>query len=274
MGSFWAKKQGARRHRQFVSDEAATELVDLHCHCLPGLDDGPATESEALELCHALVADGIKTVVATPHQLGFFEQCADSRQIRRSVALLNETLRAKSLDLEVLSGAEIRVDPRVPQLLRQDTLMTLADRQRFCLLELPFDTLPDIRAVLDELSQLGIRSVIAHPERNSSIAEDPDLVMQWTEYELTFQISATSVLGDSGRRVKKAAWKLLDMPIRCIMATDAHGAVRRPPLLGPAYAAVADRLGPNRARELCVQEPLRILGRSQTGEETQNGNEK
>lgn len=243
--------------------EFTAELVDLHCHCLPGLDDGPATDTEALDLCHALVADGIKTVVATPHQLGFFERYADSRQIRSSVAFLNETLRATRLDLEVLSGAEIRIEACVPQLLRQDILMTLADRRRFCLLELPFDTLPDIRPVLDELSQLGIRGVIAHPERNSSIAEDPDLVMQWTEYELTFQITATSILGDSGRRVKKAAWKLLNMPICCIIASDAHGAVTRPPRLGQAYAAIAKQEGPNRARALCVLEPLRILGRSQ-----------
>ena len=186
MSSFWAKKRSARRGRQLGSDRSATELVDLHCHCLPGVDDGPATDAEALDLCHALVADGIKTVVATPHQLGFFARYADSQQIRRSVASLNETLESNGLDLEVLCGAEIRIEPCVPQLLRQDKLMTLADRQKYCLLELPFDSLPDFRSALDELSQMGIRGVLAHPERNSIIAGDPDLVMQWSQYDLTF----------------------------------------------------------------------------------------
>lgn len=270
MSSFWAKKGRMRKGGQLGSDELATDLVDLHCHCLPGVDDGPETDAEALDLCRALVADGIKTVVATPHQLGFFERYADSQQIRRSVASLNEALGTNGVGLEVLCGAEIRIEPCVPQLLRQDKLMTLADRQRYCLLEPPFDSLPDFRSALDELSQMNIRGVLAHPERNSVIAADPDLVMQWSQYDLIFQITATSILGDSGRRVKKAAWKLLNMPIRCIIATDAHGAQRRPPRLREAYAAVVDQEGLNRARELCVHEPLRILGRSQTGDATQS----
>jgi protein-tyrosine phosphatase len=144
--------------------------------------------------------------------------------------------------------------------------MTFADRQNFCLLELPFDTLPDIRPILDDLSQAGIRGVIAHPERNAVIARDPDLVLQWLEYELTFQITATSVLADPARRVAEAAWRLLKMPIRCILASDAHGALKRPPQLGEAYATLVDREGLNRARELCVYEPMRILGRERHAE--------
>ena len=92
-----------------------TQCVDVHCHCLPGLDDGPEDMDQALTLCRALVAEGITRVIATPHQLGRFEGCFDAEQIHQAVRNLNAELIRSRIPLEVLPGAEIRVDERVPQ---------------------------------------------------------------------------------------------------------------------------------------------------------------
>ena len=87
--------------------------VDIHCHCLPAVDDGPATRAEALALCQSLVDDGITAVIATPHQLGRFCDCNEATEIREAVSLLNEELRSTSISLIVAPGGDVRVDERI-----------------------------------------------------------------------------------------------------------------------------------------------------------------
>ena len=96
------------------------ESVDVHCHCLPGVDDGPATVGDALELCRALVDDGVTTAIATPHQLGRFDGRLTADEIRQAVLDLNAALRAREIPLAVVAGADVRVDERIPALLDTD----------------------------------------------------------------------------------------------------------------------------------------------------------
>lgn len=111
--------------------------VDIHCHCLPGLDDGPATMSESLALCRALVDEDTTTVIATPHQLGRFSECNDVAQIKEVVLSVNEELRSNAIALRVVPGADVRVDERICRLLEEDKVLTLADGGKYILLELP-----------------------------------------------------------------------------------------------------------------------------------------
>ena len=92
---------------------AAEESVDVHCHCLPGLDDGPATMADALAVCRALVADGITTVIATPHQLGTYEASNLAPAVRAAVAALSAHLAAEGVPLRVVPGGDVRVDERL-----------------------------------------------------------------------------------------------------------------------------------------------------------------
>ena len=78
--------------------------IDIHCHCLSGVDDGPATKAEALALCQALVEDGVTTVIATPHQLGRFSDCNEATQIRDNVSVFNEELKANNIPLTTMPG--------------------------------------------------------------------------------------------------------------------------------------------------------------------------
>jgi len=89
---------------------AASQYVDVHCHCLPDLDDGPSTMPEAVALCRALADDGIATVIAAPHQLGRFDGAYSTTKIRLAVADLNQTLSGQHIPLTVLPGADVRVD--------------------------------------------------------------------------------------------------------------------------------------------------------------------
>ena len=91
----------------------ATQCVDIHSHCLPGLDDGPATVTQAMALCRALVDDGITAVVATPHQLGRYDGRNAPRDVRQATMALNELLRKDGVPLTVLAGADVRADERI-----------------------------------------------------------------------------------------------------------------------------------------------------------------
>src|SRR5205823_5312387 len=113
------------------------QCVDVHCHILAGVDDGPVGLDETLALCRALVRDGITNVIATPHQLGRFDGRNLPAEIRAAVAELQATLDSRRIPLRVAPGGEVRVDERIPELLRQDRILTLADNGKYLLLELP-----------------------------------------------------------------------------------------------------------------------------------------
>ena len=234
-------------------------FVDIHCHCLPGLDDGPGTMSESLALCRALVDDGIKTVVATPHQLGRFSDCNEAAQVREVVSELNEQLKGNGIELEVLAGGDVRVDERICRLLKDDKILTLADGGKYVLLELPHEVFIDIGALVAELDGMNICVVISHPERHWVLAEQPERMESWFEYSVQLQITAGSVVGDFGSQVQSAARHFLDSGLASFVATDSHDLAGRRPRMSVAFEYISRELGESRARQLCIENPLKIL---------------
>ncbi|MCF7976168.1 MAG: hypothetical protein K9N55_20280 [Phycisphaerae bacterium] len=233
--------------------------VDMHCHCLPGVDDGPQDWVQAQALCAALISEGFNVVVATPHQLGRFEGCADAPGIRLRVRELNQWLTDNQWPLKVLPGAEIRVDERVVELLEQDYLMTLSDENQVVLLELPFDTFMDISPLLERLANRHIRVMIAHPERNRELSMRPQRVMEWAQYNPVLQITASSLLGHFGGTVQNAGYALLELPLLSLVATDAHNTDQRGPRFYEAFDWIARFLGHHRARQLFIENSLDLI---------------
>lgn len=233
--------------------------IDTHCHCLPGIDDGPATMSEAIELCRALVSDGIGTVVATPHQLGRFDNSNDANQIREAVQLINEKLYKNDVDLCVLPGADVRVDERICDLFRADKIMTLGDGRHYLLLELPTEVLIDIEPLLIELERVNLVAIISHPERCRLIVQQPHILEKWLEHSVGLQITAGSLLGEFGPAAEKAAWSFLQKGLAQIVATDAHDVCQRRPRMTAAFECIVNESGRQVARKLCIENPMRVL---------------
>jgi protein-tyrosine phosphatase len=234
-------------------------FTDVHCHCLAGLDDGPAGRIETLALCRSLAADGIETVVATPHQLGRYEGRYDAGAIRRAVAELNGRLQETRIALTVLPGADVRLDERIPQLVRSDALLTVADGRRYLLLELPHEVFIDPGALLPELASMGVTAIITHPERHTHLARRPEHVRRWVEHGACLQITAGSFDGDFGRQSQEAAWAFLHAPLPVLVATDAHNTSGRAPRMSAAYSLLAQQFGYLVADILCVENPRRVL---------------
>jgi len=240
----------------------AVQYVDIHCHCLPGLDDGPATMADTLALCRLLVTDGMTTVIATPHQLGRYDGRNEARKVRQAVAGLNEVLKSKGIPLRVLPGADVRIDERIPRLLTADRILTLADGGRYVLLELPHEAFIEPLPLIAELAAAGVRTIISHPERYPFVVKNPKVISSWLRAGAYLQFTAGSFVGDFGQQAKSAAWSLIRNGLTSLVATDAHNANVRRPRMSLALAAIAKRFGAEFARRVCIDNPARILNGS------------
>jgi protein-tyrosine phosphatase len=255
-----APAQVARLHR-FSIDAS----VDIHCHCLPGLDDGPPTLADALAVCRGLVDDGITTVIATPHQLGTYEQTNGGDVIRAAVAELNATLHSESIPLQVLPGGDVRVDDGLMDGLAAGRVLSLGDARQFILLELPHESLIDLTHLVDDLLATGVTPVLSHPERNAALVRKVDPVLPWIDAGMLMQVTAGSLLGQFGPHAERVGWSMIEQGLVAIVATDAHDVKMRPPSMSAAIDAIAGRYGHAVARRLCVENPLKVLRGDRAG---------
>jgi protein-tyrosine phosphatase len=238
---------------------AAEASVDVHCHCLGGLDDGPATAEEALALCEALVADGFTHVIATPHQLGRYDGQNRPEQIAIAAGQLRALLFERRVPLTIEVAADVRIDERIVSMVRGGEVSTVCGAGRYLLLELPHEVLLNPARVINDLRREGVTTILTHPERHPDLQRAPEAVAGWLERGAILQVTAGSVVGDFGDRARDAAWRMLERGWVALVATDAHDAVRRPPRMTAAAQAISARFSHAVARRLCVENPLRVL---------------
>lgn len=237
----------------------ASCCVDVHCHCLPGIDDGPSSMEESIELCRRLVKDGFTTVIATPHQLGHYDQENSGDKVRGAVKELSAALMKEDVPLEILPGADVRVDERILAMLDKGDVLTLADRRRHLLLELPHELMIDPLPLMDQLAQRGVQPIISHPERHHVLRRSPKVLRSWASCGVLVQVTAGSLVGGFGQRAQAAAWSMIYDGLVDLVATDAHDSRRRPPCMSSAIDAICQLAGRETARRLCIANPQRIL---------------
>lgn len=254
-----SKENLAKTQGRLVESAIRSQCIDIHCHCLAGVDDGPATMAESLALCRGLANDGVDVVIATPHQLGRFSGCNQAAQIREAVSEINEQLSFNEIELTVVPGGDVRVDETICQLLESDKILTLADGGRYILLELPHEIFIDIEPLLVELASMGLQGIISHPERHRVLSKKPEKLLKWIDSGVYLQVTAASLLGEFGSSVQKAAWHFIVSGWVSFIATDAHDMYGRRPLMRAAFEQIADKLGESLARKLCIENPLRVL---------------
>ncbi|KUK32094.1 MAG: Tyrosine-protein phosphatase YwqE [Thermoanaerobacterales bacterium 50_218] len=202
-------------------------MIDIHTHILPGLDDGPETLEESLEMAEACVSAGFTAVVATPHVIpGVFEN--SSQEILESVRALRKALEAEKIPLEVYPGAEYHITPDLPQDLAAGKLVTLGNTGKYLLVELPVQELPPYtEQVLFQILLNGVTPVLAHPERNEYLATHPQALAELVRKGVLVQVTAGCLTGLFGSLPKKAAQRYLKEGMVHFVATDAHGPGRR-----------------------------------------------
>lgn len=234
-------------------------MIDLHCHILPGIDDGPGSLDEATRMCRLAARDGITGLVATPHFLDGARGSASRRAGRDArIAALRAALDAAGIDLALHPGAEIHLVPDLRVLLRAEPTLTL-NGSRHVLIELPQVFPPTVKDMLFELRLLGYRPILAHPERHDCVQRDPDLLLPLAAAGIMTQITAQSLLGDFGEACRRCAETLVQARTAHIVASDAHGANHRPPLLSAARTRLAALVGAAEARAMTETRPWAVL---------------
>jgi protein-tyrosine phosphatase len=230
-------------------------VIDLHAHILPALDDGAADLDESLAMAATAVADGITTLLATPH--------ADVHRPRADVAArvleLQGELDARGVRLRLLPGAEIALSPDVPARLADRTLTTLAG-SRYALVELPFNVMPPhVDQVLFDVQMAGFTPVMAHVERYRFVQGALDRLADWCDCGVILQVNASSLRGDFGAGPRRAAEAVVRSAWPAVLASDAHDSRRRRPELGFARPLVEALTDAARAAELLDAGPAAIV---------------
>ncbi len=236
-------------------------MIDLHCHFLPGVDDGPRTLDEALTLAAASVANGITKAVMTPH---VYPEVFDNTlaTLAPVFSRYQEALEIAGIPLQILLGGEVRLHADIFQLLAAGQLpeMGRLDGKRIVLLELPDAHIP-VGALesCKRFSNQGFRPMIAHPERNKEVMRDPMRIKPFVDTGCLLQVTAASIIGRFGASASDAAHRLLSKGMVAAVATDAHNMAHRPPLLREARVVIEQRYGTELAYRLTEETPASIV---------------
>jgi protein-tyrosine phosphatase len=203
-------------------------LIDLHCHVLPGIDDGPDTTAASVELARAAAQAGTRTIVATPHVSPSYDN--DSATIARLVQEVNEAIAEARIELDVLAGAEIAMTRATDLDPGELSALTLGGGG-WLLIECPFSsTVAGLDALILELQDNDHGVVLAHPERCPAFQRDPRLLESLVQGGgVLTSITAGSLVGRFGGTVKRFADRLIDAEMVHNVASDAHSAGERRP---------------------------------------------
>ena len=242
-------------------------MIDIHCHLLPGIDDGAKTLAQALDMARAAVADGIDYAVMTPHlHPGRYENTRSSTE--EPLREFREALRKEQIALEIGVAAEVRLAIEILPWLEQDEVPFLGemDGYRIMLLEFPHSHISHgADNLIQKLLDKKIRPIIAHPERNKDVIRDLTKIEPFIEMGCLLQLTASAVAGHFGEGSHRCARQLLELGVVTVLATDAHNLKGRRPELREGMLAAAEILGQEAAHDLVYKSPLAIIGDSYVG---------
>jgi protein-tyrosine phosphatase len=233
-------------------------MIDLHCHILPGIDDGAADLSVSLEMARASVANGVSVLACTPHILpGMYHNSGP--QISQATHQLQEALDQEGIPLRLVTGADNHIVPDFVEGLRTGRLLCLA-QSRYVLVEPPHHVAPiRLEEFFFDLTVAGYVPILTHPERLSWIKSHYSAVQRLVRAGVWMQITAGSLAGAFGRSAKYWAERMLDEGCVHILATDAHDTRRRPPNLGQGRDLAARRVGDREAEHLVVTRTRAVI---------------
>lgn len=220
----------------------AMSLIDIHCHILPSVDDGPEDIIESIRMAKAAVEQGIKTIIATPHhQNGTYNNKKET--IIKAVEQLNTHLKNEAVPLTVVPGQETRIYGEFARDINNNNIITLNETQ-YLFIELPFNHVPSYTEhILFQIKLKGLTPIIVHPERNRQIIENPDLIYEFVSKGALTQVTAASVTGHFGKKIKKFTEQLLEANLTHFIASDAHNISTRPFKMVKAFAEIDAKYG-------------------------------
>lgn len=233
-------------------------MIDLHCHLLPGIDDGAPDLVTSLEMARIAVADGIETTFCTPHIYpGLYEN--NGPDIAQRVARLQLVLNDNGIPLKLSYGADAHLVPQLLDGVRCGRVPTLGG-SRYLLLEPSHNSRPPrFRESVFELIAAGYTPVITHPERLKWVGDHYDDFVFLAKSGAWLQITAGAILGNFGKFAERYAAKFISEGWIAVLATDAHTTTRRAPRMAEACARAAQWVGRDEAQRMVFERPQAVL---------------
>jgi protein-tyrosine phosphatase len=218
-------------------------MIDIHCHILPNIDDGPKNVEDSIAMARQAASEGITKIIATPHHK--HERYDNEKSdIIAAVKEFNDVLVAAEIPLTILPGQETRIYGEILADYQNDQVLSLCDRGKYIFLELPSNSVPRYTGqLLYDLQLSGLTPIIVHPERNSELIETPDLLYKFVKNGALTQITTSSLTGHFGKKIKQFTEQLIDHQLTHFLASDAHNQTSRPFRMQAAISEVENRYG-------------------------------
>jgi len=199
-------------------------VIDVHCHILPGLDDGPKLLKETIAMAKAAADDGIDTIIATPHHNNgrYINERSD---ILGATDFVNGQLQRMKIPVDILPGQEVHMYDDMVNDLERGLILPLNQSTKYILIDLPPNHIPPFAPrLLFDLQIAGYIPIIAHPEKNAVVAGNPDAMYNMVSNGAIVQIDAASITGRNGKKVRKLTRQMLSANMVHVIASNAHGA--------------------------------------------------
>lgn len=227
--------------------EKGDGMIDIHCHILPGIDDGAKTRDDTITMLKSAIDEGIKTIAVSPHHNPEYNNEAPS--ILEKVEEVRGLVDELSLPIQILPGQEVRAYGQLLNDLEKGRLLTVAGTSDYMLVEFPSNHVPGYAKELFYTMKLkGIQPILVHPERNTGIIENPNLLFEFVEQGVLSQITASSVTGDFGKKIQKLTFQIIDHQLTQFIASDAHNVTSRAFKMKEAFEIIDDKYGSAMAR--------------------------
>jgi protein-tyrosine phosphatase len=238
-------------------------MIDIHFHCLPGIDDGPLDMDEAVNLCRKAGDEGTTQIVATPHVL---RESWVNEELAPRDALLAELNSRLGGSPVVLPGCEYFFSADALELWERGASSPLygLNRTNYLLVEFPSTKLPRAaESVFHEFRFMKVTPVIAHPERNLVLAQNPEVLERLCNDGAITQITAASITGEFGKAAQTAVDEFFKLGLVHTVASDAHNLDRRPPRLRAAYERATEMWGAEAVERIFVKNAEAVVGGKQ-----------
>ncbi|WP_334352066.1 tyrosine-protein phosphatase [Companilactobacillus sp. HBUAS56257] len=223
------------------------KLIDLHCHILPGVDDGSKDMQMSLDLARAAVDQGITNSLVTPHHMDG-EYTNHKQDVIRKTDEFQQALDKEGIPLTVFASQEVHLTGELMNAIAQNDVLFMDETNRYLLLELPHSGVPEYTAdMIFDLTTRGITPVIAHPERNHGFQENPDKIYDFVRMGCLTQLTSSSYLGVFGKHVQELTENIIKANLGFVFSSDAHNFKGRRYLMKEAFEKLKKEEGVRKA---------------------------
>lgn len=218
-------------------------MIDLHCHILPGVDDGAKSMEESIQMAELAVKEGITHILATPHHQKR-DWMNEKHDVIKKVQALQSELDAREIDLTLFPGQEVTMYGELLEDIKEDKILFIDEHQQYVLIEWPSTSIPSYtERLFYDLQSSGITPIIVHPERNHQILEQPNRLKPFVDKGAMAQLTAASYTGGFGKKIEKLSRQLIEANLVHFIASDAHNVTNRPFYMKEASALLEKEFG-------------------------------